>query len=140
MDYIAMSAVRGFRLMELAFSYDIACQWHLYLRGRMCHLPSELQLDFDAIMMQCGLPIWHASAHEKMCANKFSLSFLAGVGRSDGEGVERMWSDLNSSAFHTKDMSVGNRADTLEDKIDSHNHLKNLGSGEFAVQYSDVIG
>jgi hypothetical protein len=54
---------------------------------------------------------------------------LVGVGKSDGEGVKWTWADLNPAAFHTKEMGAGNRADTLEDKIDSHNFLKNLTHG-----------
>ncbi|KAJ7430891.1 hypothetical protein B0H11DRAFT_2262792 [Mycena galericulata] len=127
MDYITMSALAGFDLDQLAISYDIACQWEKNLSARMAKLPPELQLDLENIMLQCGLPVWHAAAHEKECANKNALSFLEGLGRSDGEGVERLWSFLNECSYHTKDMSIGNRADTIEDKLDSHNFLKNLG-------------
>ncbi|KAJ7444055.1 hypothetical protein B0H11DRAFT_1931229 [Mycena galericulata] len=127
MDYIVMSALRGFDLKELAISYDIACQWQKNLRERLARLPPELILDLDNIFLQCGLPIWHASAHNKACANENALNFLIGLAKSDGEGVERLWADLNRAALHTKDMSLGNRADTVEDKVDSHNFLKNLG-------------
>jgi hypothetical protein len=134
MDYIVMSALRGFDLMDLLLSYDIGCQWRKYLQDRMQRLPPHLQLDLEAFMLQCGLPVWHASAHEKACTNEFSLSFQHGVGRTDGEGVERLWSILNPSSYHTKDMSLGSRADTIEDKIDSHNYQKNLGCGEWLNQ------
>ncbi|KAJ7473868.1 hypothetical protein B0H11DRAFT_1918683 [Mycena galericulata] len=127
MDYIVMSALRGFDLKELAISYDIACQWEKNLRERLRRLPPELLLDIENIFLQCGLPIWHASAHNKACASENTLNFLIGLGKSDGEGVERLWADLNRAALHTKDMSLGNRADTMEDKVDSHNFLKNLG-------------
>ncbi|KAJ7184784.1 hypothetical protein C8R46DRAFT_1026640 [Mycena filopes] len=130
MDYIVMSCLVGFALMMLTISYDIACQWKRNLRQRNERLPTAIQLDLDNVEVQCGLPVWHASSHELACSNENSLSFLVGVGKSDGEGVERTWADLNPSAFHTKEMSVGNRADTLEDKIDSHNFLKNLGQGD----------
>ncbi|KAJ7429220.1 hypothetical protein B0H11DRAFT_2167516 [Mycena galericulata] len=127
MDYIVMSALRGFDLKELAISYDIACQWEKNLREHLRRLPPELLLDIENIFLQCGLPIWHASAHNKACASENALNFLIGLGKSDGKGVERLWADLNRAALHTKDMSLGNRADTVEDKIDSHNFLKNLG-------------
>ncbi|KAJ7511254.1 hypothetical protein B0H11DRAFT_2215093 [Mycena galericulata] len=127
MDYIVMSALRGFDLKELAISYDIACQWQKNLRERLARLPPELILDLENIFVQCGLPIWHASAHNKACANENALNFLIGLAKSDGEGVERLWADLNRAALHTKDMSLGNRADTVEDKVDSHNFLKNMG-------------
>ncbi|KAJ7184066.1 hypothetical protein C8R46DRAFT_1208297 [Mycena filopes] len=130
MDYIVMSCLVGFALMLLTISYDIACQWKKNLRDRNDKLPTRIQLDLDNVEVQCGLPVWHASSHELECSNENSLSFLVGVGKSDGEGVERTWADLNPSAFHTKEMSVGNRADTLEDKIDAHNFLKNLGQGD----------
>ncbi|KAJ7470062.1 hypothetical protein B0H11DRAFT_2238017 [Mycena galericulata] len=116
-----------FDLQELTLSYDIACQWEKTLPARMAKLPPDMQLDLDNIRLQCGLPVWHTGAHEKECANKNALSFLEGLGRSDGEGVERLWSFLNECSYHTKDMGIGNRADTIEDKLDSHNFMKNLG-------------
>ncbi|KAJ7184054.1 hypothetical protein C8R46DRAFT_883697 [Mycena filopes] len=130
MDYIVMSCLAGFALMMLTISYDIACQWKKNLSTRNKLLPEAIQLDLDNVEVQCGLPVWHASSHELECNNENSLSFLAGVGKSDGEGVERTWADLNPAAFHAKEMGIGNRADTLEDKIDSHNFLKNLAQGD----------
>jgi hypothetical protein len=129
MDYIVMACLVGFALMMLTISYDIACQWKKNMRQRNDKLPEAIRLDVDNVEIQCGLPVWHASSHETECSNENSLSFRVGVGKSDGEGVERTWADLNPAAFHTKEMGVGNRADTLEDKIDSHNFLKNLMHG-----------
>ncbi|KAJ6458086.1 hypothetical protein DFH09DRAFT_1255389 [Mycena vulgaris] len=126
MDYIVMAALAGCALMMLTISYDIACQWEKHLPERMEKLPPPMRLDLTKTKIQCGLPVWHASSHELACSNKNSLSFLSGVGKSDGEGVERTWAALNPAAFHTKEMGYGNRADTLEDKIDSHNFHKNL--------------
>ncbi|KAJ7109543.1 hypothetical protein C8R43DRAFT_848675, partial [Mycena crocata] len=126
MDYIVMSCLVGVALMALTISYDIACQWKKNLRERNTKLPEAIQLDLDKIDVQCGLPIWHASSHETECSNENSLSFLVGVGKTDGEGVERTWAALNPAAYSTKEMGAGNRADTLEDKIDSHNFLKNI--------------
>ncbi|KAJ7896572.1 hypothetical protein B0H13DRAFT_1885077 [Mycena leptocephala] len=119
MDYILMSALTGIALLAITISYDIACQWQKHLPTQNSKLPPAIQLDLDAVDVQCGLPVWHAGSHEQECQDENSLI-------SDGEGIERTWSDINPAAFHTKDMGVGNRADTLEDKIDSHNYLKNL--------------
>ncbi|KAJ7164597.1 hypothetical protein C8R43DRAFT_1122474 [Mycena crocata] len=126
MDYIVMSCLVGVSLMLLTISYDIACQWKKNLRARNEKLPERIRLDLDKVEVQCGLPVWHASSHETECSNENSLSFLVGVGKTDGEGVERTWANLNPASFHTKEMGCGNRADTLEDKIDSHNFLKNI--------------
>ncbi|KAJ6523687.1 hypothetical protein DFH09DRAFT_1250900 [Mycena vulgaris] len=130
MDYIVMSALRGFSGTQLTLSYDIACQWKRNLEERMGKLPEDLQLDLDEIELQCGLPVWHASSHESDCQNENSLSFLVGVGKTDGEGIERFWSLVNQIAFFTKDAGLGTRADAVEDKVDSHNYLKNIGQGD----------
>ncbi|KAJ7175314.1 hypothetical protein C8R46DRAFT_1213798 [Mycena filopes] len=127
MDYILMASLAGFDLMELTVSYDIACQWQKNLRTRVEKLPADMRPDFESFMLQCGLPVWHASSHEEECTNRNSLSFLPGVGKSDGEGIERLWAELNAFAYHTKNMGLGHRADTIEDKINYHNFTKNLG-------------
>ncbi|KAJ7834169.1 hypothetical protein B0H13DRAFT_1653377 [Mycena leptocephala] len=127
MDYILMSSLADFHLDELTVSYDIACQWRKHLLERILKLPGEMQLDFEKFLFECGLPVWHASSHEGECTNRNSLSFLPGVGKTDGEGIERLWAELNAFSYHTKNMGLGHRADTLEDKISYHNWMKNLG-------------
>ncbi|KAJ7143254.1 hypothetical protein C8R46DRAFT_1167838 [Mycena filopes] len=127
MDYILLSSLAGFNLTELTVSYDIACQWRKNLLERIKKLPADMQIPLENFLFQCGLPVWHASSHEASCANLNSLSFMQGVGKSDGEGIERLWAELNAFAFHTKSMGLGHRADTLEDKIYFHNSTKNLG-------------
>ncbi|KAJ6449029.1 hypothetical protein C8R47DRAFT_999334 [Mycena vitilis] len=127
MDFIVSSAIKGFDLKEITISYDIACQWRKNLLERIKKLPSDLQVPFETFLFQCGLPVWHASSHEAECTNRNSLSFLPGVGKSDGEGIERLWAELNAFAYHTKQMGLGARADALEDKINYHNYMKNLG-------------
>ncbi|KAJ7080717.1 hypothetical protein C8R43DRAFT_909900 [Mycena crocata] len=127
MDYILMSALAGFDLMELTVSYDIACQWKKNFDERMKRLPEDMQMDFANIQLDSGLPVWHALAHEDICTALNNLTYILGVGRSDGEGIERLWAFLNSCAYQSKEMGLGNRADTVEDKLDSHNFLKNLG-------------
>ncbi|KAJ7903966.1 hypothetical protein B0H13DRAFT_1620975 [Mycena leptocephala] len=130
MDYIVVSALIGFSLMLVTISYDIACQWHKTLPERNAKLPEDIQLPLGSFSLQCALPVWHAASHNEECKNANSLSFKPGVGKSDGEGVERVWSVMNPAAHHTKDAGRGQRVDTLEDKMDSHNHLKNYGQGE----------
>ncbi|KAJ6450350.1 hypothetical protein C8R47DRAFT_1329898 [Mycena vitilis] len=106
MDYILLSALADTYPQELT------------------KLPKELQRDWKGVLLQSGLPVWHALAHE--CKNENNLNLLPGVGKTDGEGIERLWAVLNGSAWQTKEMTLGNRADTLEDMLDSHNYLKNL--------------
>ncbi|KAK7040000.1 CxC2 domain-containing protein [Favolaschia claudopus] len=130
MDWIVMSALMGFSLLLLTISYDICCQWKINLRERLEALPQHLRLPLDAVKVQYALPVWHAASHNDECQHQNSLSFKDGVGRTDGEGVERTWSRLNPAAFSTKDAGIGVRADAIEARVDSHNYLKNLGQGE----------
>ncbi|KAJ7097104.1 hypothetical protein B0H15DRAFT_945777 [Mycena belliarum] len=130
MDFIVLSALFGFSLMLLTISYNIACQWKKGLPERNAKMPSAIRLPLDTFTYQCALPVWHAASHNEDCQNENSLSFKSGVGKSDGEGVERVWSVLNPAANHTKDANSGQRVDVLEDKIDSHNFLKNIGQGD----------
>ncbi|KAJ7728446.1 hypothetical protein DFH07DRAFT_969878 [Mycena maculata] len=138
MDYIALCALAGFCLLWLTLSYDIACQWKMRLPQRMEKMPEHLRLPLKDIKWQCALPVWHAGSHEGDCQNENSLSVKPGVGMSDGEGVEQTWAVLNPASYHTKDMNTGNREDTLNDKIDSHNYSKNLGQGH-ALQQKLII-
>ncbi|KAJ7154943.1 hypothetical protein C8R43DRAFT_1126327 [Mycena crocata] len=138
MDYITMSALAGRSLQSLTVSYDIACQWKTNLATRNAKLPSKIQLPLADIDIQCALPVWHAASHNKDCQNANSLSFKTGVGKSDGEGVERVWSRLNPGAHSTKDAGHGQRADVMEGKIDYINHGKNLSQG-YALQRKLVV-
>ncbi|KAJ7178324.1 hypothetical protein C8R43DRAFT_871505 [Mycena crocata] len=138
MDYIVMSALLGFTLMMLTISYDIGCQWKKNLPDRSKKLPKKLRLPFDNFTFQCALPVWHAASHNEDCQTSNSLSYKPGVGKSDGEGVERVWSVLNPASYHTKDAGRGQRVDVLEDKIDSHNHRKNFGQGD-ALQRKLIV-
>jgi hypothetical protein len=130
MDWIIMAALAGFSLLLLTISYDIACQWKCHFEERIKKLPDDMRLPED-VKVQCALPVWHAGSHNEPCQNENSLSFKVGVGKSDGEGVERLWGRMNPAAYSTKDAGIGQRADTLEGKIDDHNYLKNVGQGVF---------
>ncbi|KAJ7149525.1 hypothetical protein C8R43DRAFT_1128520 [Mycena crocata] len=109
-------------------SYDITCQWRVNLLKRMADIPEHLRLKSD-VVIQYGLPVWHAAAHESSCQVQNSLTYLDGVGRTDGEGIERVWSGLNPLAWATKEMGAGARHDALEDRIDHHNWEKNINQG-----------
>ncbi|KAF7344274.1 CxC2 domain-containing protein [Mycena venus] len=127
MDWIAFSAIMGLMMLFLTISYDIACQWKVNVAERMARLPPEMHMDLSKVQVQFGLPVWHAGSHD--CREDNSLSFKPGVGKTDGEGIERTWAVLNPAALATKEMGLGNRADVLDDRIDNHNFLKNLTQG-----------
>ncbi|KAF7321068.1 CxC2 domain-containing protein [Mycena chlorophos] len=129
MDWIVFSALMGITLLLITISYDIACQWKVNLPQRLPRLPPALQKDLAETKIQFGLPVFHAPVHNDGCKDENHLSHQPGVAKTDGEGIERVWSVLNSISFSTKEMSLGHRADVIEDRIDNHNFLKNLALG-----------
>ncbi|KAJ7059923.1 hypothetical protein C8F01DRAFT_1254013 [Mycena amicta] len=132
MDYILLSALRYASVKKLVISYDIVCQWMIHLAERARRIATETPIttNLDQFELDFGLPVWHAIVHEASCQAENSLSFVKGVGRTDGEGIERTWALLNPVAFATKEMGEGNRHDTIEDKIDHINFEKNIQQGE----------
>ncbi|KAJ7051194.1 hypothetical protein C8F01DRAFT_1091766 [Mycena amicta] len=129
MDWIFFSAIMSLTLLLLMILYNIACQWKLHLAERMKRLPTHMQANLSEVTLQYGLPIWHADSHNKLCRDKNKLSIRPGAAKTDGEGIERVWAELNPASFSTKEMGLGNRADVLDDRIDNHNFLKNMTLG-----------
>ncbi|KAF7319497.1 hypothetical protein HMN09_00288600 [Mycena chlorophos] len=102
------------------------------LRKRVTDILDEAGVPYslEGYDIQFGLPVWHAAAHEVTCQMTNSLSYAVGVGRTDGEGIERLWAMLNPISFATKEMGEGNRHDAIEDKIDHLNFEKNIREGD----------
>ena len=63
----------------------------------MEHMPSWLQLLANT-KLRFHVPKCHLRAHVQKCWAPFSLNFTNGIGRTDGEGVERNWAWLNGIA------------------------------------------
>ncbi|KAJ7745301.1 hypothetical protein B0H16DRAFT_1462817 [Mycena metata] len=95
----------------------------------MAAMPARLQLDLVLITLLFALPVWHALTHEESCQRENLLTYQVGVGRTDGEGIERTWSGVNPISWATKDMAPGGRHDAIENKLDHHNFEKNINLG-----------
>ncbi|KAJ7055154.1 hypothetical protein C8F01DRAFT_1259175 [Mycena amicta] len=89
-----------------------------------------IRTDLAKYRLQFALPVWHAAAHKAGCQAANSLSHAVGVGRTDGEGIERTWAILNPIAYSTKEMGKGHRHDTIDDKVDHINFEKNVKEGD----------
>lgn len=108
--------------------YDIACQWSSNFATRMKELPSSLHITSN-VHIEYAIPKCHLHAHQVACQTPNSLNLKPGVGRTDGEGIERDWSLVNPAANSTKEMGAGSRHDTLDDIFGYHNWLKTTGLG-----------
>ncbi|KAF7325927.1 CxC2 domain-containing protein [Mycena kentingensis (nom. inval.)] len=89
-----------------------------------------IRTDLSKYRVQYALPVWHATAHQDECQAEMSLSHAVGVGRTDGEGIERAWAVLNPISYSTKEMGKGHREDTIEGKIDHMNFMKNVAEDD----------
>ncbi|KAF7288129.1 CxC2 domain-containing protein [Mycena chlorophos] len=132
MDFIVLATLEKEEVKAVTITYDVACHWQVLLPTRAALIRSRggITTDLSSFKMQFALPVWHAAAHEVNCRTTNTLSYALGVGKTDGEGIERTWSLLNPIAWSTKEMGEGARHDALEDKIDHLNFEKNIGFGK----------
>ncbi|KAJ3816515.1 hypothetical protein F5880DRAFT_1494202, partial [Lentinula raphanica] len=116
MDYAFGSILRGIDpRITIVQSYDIACQWSKNLYERMRELPSQVAASLSERRIYFAIPKLHIHGHNLSCQLSFSLNWLWGVGRTDGEGVERNWAHMGPVATSTRDMGPGNRHEVLDD-------------------------
>ncbi len=124
MDYILASTLVGANLCHLLIVYDIACQWSKNLRARFSDLRTDIDVDLDDVKVTVAIPKAHIKGHGKACQSPFSLNYLPGSARTDGEGVERDWAHMNALTSSTREMGPGNRQETLDDHWGSWNWHK----------------
>lgn len=131
MDYIFFSSLAPLLVLTVIISYDIACQWKLNLLKRMAEIPEHLQVPLTTATLAFifGIPKFHCPAHDIKCATPHSLNLMPSVSRTDGEGIERNWAEMNRVANSTKEMGPGSRHDTLDDHFGHHNWRKYVGLG-----------
>ncbi|KAJ7092018.1 hypothetical protein B0H15DRAFT_922120 [Mycena belliarum] len=121
MTFLMLSALMGFMLSYLIFSYDIACQFSKGFWGRQNELPPRYRLSLDPAKIRWMVPNWHVAGHKKGCHSPFSFHWLWGAGRTHGETVEQNWEFLNGIAAATKMMGLGARYTALEGLFGFHN-------------------
>ncbi len=142
MDYILASTLVDVPLSHLLIVYDIACQWSKNLRARFLDLHSVIDVDLNKVKITTAIPKGHIKAHGKACQSSFSLNYLPGSARTDGEGVERDWAHMNVLTPSTREMGPGNRHETLDDHWASWNWQKIVRLGTsfihiYSFQYTD---
>lgn len=85
------------------------------------------------INMEYLVPKFHLPGHVIPCRIPFSFNYRCGVGRTDGEGVERGWAETNPLSSSTKEMGPGTRRDTIDCHFSDFNWRKILNMGESFV-------
>lgn len=115
MDYIFTSSIAGAGLRLITISYDVSCQWFTKFWRRVPLLPVLFTASLPLMSIRALVPKFHLQSHNEGCHSAFSFNFFKGGARTDGEGVERNWDELNGQGPSTSEMSPGSRWDTLDD-------------------------
>lgn len=130
MDYTFALALREFvDVDDILISYDIACQWFANLESCISKFwPQELKppVTFTA---KPAIPKFHLPSHEDD-HEEYSFNIIPGVGSTDGEGPERIWSFHNPLAASTKPMAPATRLLVLDDNFGFWNWMKYTGHGK----------
>lgn len=129
MDFIFAFAVRATQLLMIAISYDIACQWFIHLFSRMQMWPSELRLR-TGLHVRPLIPKFHEPAHKDKDHEQYSFNLADGLGLSDGECPERVWSGHNALANSTKMTGPGTLHDIYDDNLGFWNWTKYTTMGQ----------
>ncbi|KAI0323717.1 hypothetical protein GY45DRAFT_1264149, partial [Cubamyces sp. BRFM 1775] len=113
-------------LKLLCRGYDINCQYDKKFELRLAefrkyfsHLPSIKTTIFPPI--RSPIPKFHGPAHTLICNVYRSYNYTPGVGMTDGEASERIWSAFNALAVRAKEMSAGHRHDVINDFLNDLN-------------------
>ncbi|KAJ3476825.1 hypothetical protein NLI96_g10890 [Meripilus lineatus] len=101
-----------------------------YLKERVKDLPFDVKIDLTQFPFVFLVPKFHLPAHVRACQLEYSFNLQPGVGRTDGEGIERDWSGLNSLATSIREMGPGSRHDTLDDHFGDWNFRRTVALPE----------
>ncbi|KAJ8496340.1 hypothetical protein ONZ45_g12490 [Pleurotus djamor] len=130
MDYCFGSLLRHYDpRLNLLVSYDIACQWGKDAVKRIGRLPPLVRSMITGDKIRFAIPKLHIHSHTKYCQETYSLNYLPGVGRTDGEGIERPWANIGATATSTRVMGPGAREETLNQHWGHWNWQKLIGLG-----------
>lgn len=132
MDYCFASLLRHHGGgLEMVVSYDIVCQWSKSVIQRVQKLPPLVRFCIAQHMIRFAVPKLHIHSHTKHCQENYSLNYLPGVGRTDGEGIEQPWANIGATATSIRVMGPGARIETLNNHWSHWNWQKVVGLGEY---------
>lgn len=141
MDFAFGSSLLQFVLATaVLISYDICCQWYINLHKRISeHWPAEITPPATMNFIP-AIPKMHEPAHGKANHQMYSLNYIPGVGQSDLEAPERIWSPHNVLGNSTKTQGPGSRHDVLDDHFNFWNYSKYVGLGKsLAARYKAAV-
>lgn len=127
------------RASGVGLHYDIMCHYIKHVWARFENLGPPLrpirEVEFPSFF--ASVPKFHLAGHTEGCFTHFSLNYMDGVGRLDGEGGERCWANLNHCAGSTSEKGPGARVDSINHVMHQWNWSKiiRLGTSINAMRY-----
>ena len=106
-------------------------EWSRRLFHRIRGMPESLQIHVNPQDVTFAIPKGHIKAHGKKCQSRFSLNYLQGSARKDGEGIERDWAQMNRLVPSVREMGPGNHRETLDEHCGAWNWEKIKKFGKF---------
>ncbi|KAF7372608.1 CxC2 domain-containing protein [Mycena venus] len=105
-------------------TYDIACEYFIYLESRFQqHFPDLVE---DVKSIRWGVPSLHVQGHQDSCNYLFGTAYMECVGHFHGETAEHYWPEANQLGPHVRQMNNGHRQDTLIIHHGDWNHKKTM--------------
>lgn len=130
-DYAISNAMKRMKnLKEIVLSYDIACQYCKNFVSRLKASPFLHLTDAEILFL---IPKFHLAGHKEECRFQYSFNHAKGVGRTDGEGIERLWSHHNPLSGSTSKMNRGFRLDTINLHLEDWNLGKMRRMGNILI-------
>ena len=114
-------------ILRTILLYDINCQFWVYFMKRV--LEKDLYWP-EGLTFEPAIGLFHVHGHKEACNAQFSPSYITGIGRTDGEILESLWSTLNDTSRSVQTASLPNRAETLDDVMNDSNWKKMQGGGK----------
>ncbi len=106
------------------------CQWFKHLAERLRKMPHAVRLEWTFWVVRYVIPKLHIRGHLPWCMLYFSLNYMLGAGRTDGEGIEHNWANTGPVSTSTQEMGLGHHRNTLEDHWGYWNITKLFGLGK----------
>jgi hypothetical protein len=125
-------ALRDCELDDIAISYDIWCKYKIYVEERAReNFPPEMTKNFLRMNRRGFIPKMHSNDHGPDCRTIFGFNYHPGVGRTDGESVERDWATVVAAALQTGEMNAGTRHGALDNHWIDRNFQRSIGLSEW---------
>ncbi|KAI0084023.1 hypothetical protein BDY19DRAFT_899301 [Irpex rosettiformis] len=144
-DFLMLSALQPWMKLKLHISaYDINCQYRIhfwerlekiradYCKAQQSTLRSIKEYQFPSTRAAVGK--FHEPAHKVECRLLNSFHYLPGAGQTDGEAPERIWAATTSLDLRTREMTPGNRHDTINYFHDDMNWRRTYGMAASLVK------